>query len=84
MSVNEYTGAIEAHNKNSYPLPDDPCRLMKSNQIPDDTLLPFLSCLGVTENVNHMSHINIDLDWNDDGLVRLKIDRFSPNPEGTS
>lgn len=52
--------------------------ILKSRDIPRDLLFEFLKMLNITEGVDQIERIQVDMNWGGDGLVRTTITRLSP------
>ncbi len=52
--------------------------VLKSRDIPKDLLFGFLKILGITEGVEQIERVQVDMNWGGDGLVRTTITKLSP------
>tara|TARA_R110002072_G_C7889258_1_gene528694 strand:- start:340 stop:594 length:255 start_codon:yes stop_codon:yes gene_type:complete len=77
MNAIEERKLPEFHTADSFPWPENPTKALQACDINKDVLNAFLDELGLYEDRDLMCHLNIDLDWHDTGLVRIKVDRIS-------
>ncbi len=54
---------------------------LRAKDIPLDIFYQFMESIGVRkEEAENLEHINIDIEWRNSGLVKLRMDRFSAAP----